>query len=251
MSAFLSPIGGAGAQFFNNVGDVLAGGKLYTYLAGSTTPKATWTTGTQAVPNANPVILGSDGRPANEIWLEGGTNNYKFSLTDSNDVLLGTWDNITGIAASNALQSEWVPSGLTPTYISPNSFSVQGNQSTIFSAYRRLQIFLGSGAAYGSVVSTTFALGVTTVVTAMDSTPIDATISAVSYGFVSSTNPSLPSNYIKQGDAINGSSIGQSVPAAGTFTNLNSPNVNITGGTITGIAGFSVPDFLLINQGVI
>ena len=32
MSVFLSPVGGAGAQFFDNNGNPLSGGKLYTYL---------------------------------------------------------------------------------------------------------------------------------------------------------------------------------------------------------------------------
>jgi hypothetical protein len=44
MAVFLSPIGGAGWQFFNNDGTVLAGGKLNTYIAGSSTPKTTYTT---------------------------------------------------------------------------------------------------------------------------------------------------------------------------------------------------------------
>jgi hypothetical protein len=36
MAVLLSPLGGAGWQFFNNDGTVLSGGKLYTYAAGTT-----------------------------------------------------------------------------------------------------------------------------------------------------------------------------------------------------------------------
>jgi len=43
MSVSLSPIGGAGAQFFDNNGTPLSGGKLYAYEAGTTTPKTTYT----------------------------------------------------------------------------------------------------------------------------------------------------------------------------------------------------------------
>lgn len=253
MSAYLSPLGGAGAQFFTNAGVVLAGGKLYTYVAGSTTPQATWTDSTQAVQNANPIILDSAGRPSNEIWLVAGTNNYKFVLKDSNDVTLGTWDNITGIAASNAVQSEWISSGLTITYVSATAFTVTGDQTAVFTTNRRLQYFLATGTFYGYVAGRSYSsgTGLTTVTVAADTTVLDATLQAVSYGFFNPTNPSVPQNYLKVGDAINNTPIGNLVPSTGSFTNLASANVNITGGTISGIAGFSVPDYLQLAQGVI
>ena len=43
MAVNLSPVGGVAAQFFDNSGNVLTGGKLYTYAAGTTTPAATTT----------------------------------------------------------------------------------------------------------------------------------------------------------------------------------------------------------------
>jgi parallel beta-helix repeat protein len=97
MSVFLSPVGGAGAQFFDNNGNPLTGGKLYTYAAGTTTPQVTYTTSTGNVTHANPIIFDSAGRVAgsSEIWLTSGAS-YKFTLKDSNDVLIGTWDNING-----------------------------------------------------------------------------------------------------------------------------------------------------------
>jgi hypothetical protein len=36
MAVNLSPVGGVAAQFFDNSGNVLTGGLLYTYLAGTT-----------------------------------------------------------------------------------------------------------------------------------------------------------------------------------------------------------------------
>jgi hypothetical protein len=41
MSVTPSPIGGFAAQFFDNNGVILSGGKIYTYSAGTTTPQAT------------------------------------------------------------------------------------------------------------------------------------------------------------------------------------------------------------------
>jgi len=99
MAVFLSPIGGAGWQFFNNDGTVLAGGKIYTYAAGTSTPKATYTTSTGNIAHANPIILDSSGRvPGGEIWLSAGT--YKFSVLTSASVLIATYDNIIGIGAT-------------------------------------------------------------------------------------------------------------------------------------------------------
>ena len=99
MAVFLSPVGGVAAQFFTNTGAVLTGGKLYTYLAGTTTPATTYTTNVGNVARTNPVILDSAGRVpgSGEIWLS--TVIYKFILKDSNDVLIGTYDNISGIGA--------------------------------------------------------------------------------------------------------------------------------------------------------
>jgi hypothetical protein len=99
MAVFLSPVGGVAAQFFTNSGVILSGGKLYTYAAGTTTPQTTYTTSAGNTARTNPVILDSAGRvpDGGEIWL---TQNvvYKFLLKDSNDVLIGTYDNVSGIS---------------------------------------------------------------------------------------------------------------------------------------------------------
>lgn len=94
-TVFLSPIGNA--FNFATTGFLgLNAGKLYTYLAGTDTPQATWTTIAGNVQNANPIILGVDGRPPNEIWLETGVS-YLFVLTDSDDNLIQSYDDISGI----------------------------------------------------------------------------------------------------------------------------------------------------------
>ena len=94
---FLSPLGGAGAQFFNNNGVPLAGGFIFTYAAGTNTPQATYTTIAGTIAHSNPIVLDSAGRvPTGEIWLSVGQA-YKFVIKDSANVLLGTYDNISGI----------------------------------------------------------------------------------------------------------------------------------------------------------
>ena len=86
MAVFLSPVGGVAAQFFTNTGSVLTGGKLYTYAAGTTTPQVSYTTNAGNVARTNPIILDAAGRVAEggEIWITSAQ--YKFVLTDSNNV---------------------------------------------------------------------------------------------------------------------------------------------------------------------
>lgn len=96
MAVNLSPIWGAGAQLLDNSGNVLSGGKIYTYLAGTTTPAVTYTSNNGSTANSNPIILNSAGRVPYEIWLTDSIE-YKFVLKDSNDTLIGTWDNLIGI----------------------------------------------------------------------------------------------------------------------------------------------------------
>jgi len=92
----LSSFAGAGAQFFDDNGNPLTGGKVYTYAAGTTTPAATYTTSTGAVANTNPIILDAAGRTANETWLVAGSL-YKFIVKTSADVLVGTYDGLPAI----------------------------------------------------------------------------------------------------------------------------------------------------------
>lgn len=97
MAVNLSPVGGVAAQFFDNDGNVLSGGKIYTYAAGTSTPAATYTTGAGVIAHSNPIVLDSGGRvPSGEIWLTDGIS-YKFVLNNSIGTLIGTYDNITGI----------------------------------------------------------------------------------------------------------------------------------------------------------
>ena len=106
MAVNLSPLGN-GFNFLDVDGRPLNAGKLYTYQAGSTTPFATYTDVNGLIANTNPIILGTDGRPPSEIWLQDGFY-YKFVLTDSDDVTIQTYDNLYGIIGT-------APSPATPT----------------------------------------------------------------------------------------------------------------------------------------
>lgn len=96
MSINLSSFAGAGGQLFTDNGIPLVGGKIYTYLAGTTTPAATYTSRTGAAYNTNPIILDAGGRTPYEIWLDGGAA-YKFVVKSALDVLIGTYDDLPSV----------------------------------------------------------------------------------------------------------------------------------------------------------
>jgi hypothetical protein len=85
-------------QFFDANGVPLAGGKLYSYAAGTTTPLATYTSAAETTFNTNPLILNSRGEA--EAWL--GSLLYKFKLTTAADVEIWTVDNISSSAELKA-----------------------------------------------------------------------------------------------------------------------------------------------------
>lgn len=97
--ARLSPQGKFRALDSN--GDPLSGGKLYTYEAGTSTPKDTYTSEDESVANANPVILDANGYA--DVWLASGS--YKFVLTDSADVTQWTIDDVSSGVAEGYLST--------------------------------------------------------------------------------------------------------------------------------------------------
>lgn len=105
MTVNISLFAGAGAQFFDDNGTPLSGGLLYSYLAGTTTAAATFTSSTGLSAHSNPIVLDAAGRVPEEIWLTADTL-YKFVLEDANSVLIGSWDNIPGISNANTLADD-------------------------------------------------------------------------------------------------------------------------------------------------
>jgi hypothetical protein len=102
-------------QFFDANGIPLAGGLVYTCVAGTScpgNPLASYTDATASVQNANPVVLDSGGFAA--IWL--GTSSYKIVLTSSLGVTQWTSDSVLNLALS-------LVNGATPF----SAISVTGN----------------------------------------------------------------------------------------------------------------------------
>jgi hypothetical protein len=82
---------------FTAAGLPLAGGQLFTYAAGTTTPQATYSDAAGVTPNANPVILDSTGSAVVRL----GNLGYKFVLKDSGGSTQWTEDSYVAISGDS------------------------------------------------------------------------------------------------------------------------------------------------------
>lgn len=120
-TGYLCPVGLI-VQSFTDAGVVLAGGKIYTYTAGTTTPVATYTTSALSVANSNPIVLTSAGRLPASVWVGTGVN-VKMVLTDSTGTVIanGTIDNLPPIND---------PAGLTISYTQVTGLAASATTDT-------------------------------------------------------------------------------------------------------------------------
>jgi hypothetical protein len=80
-------------QFLDTSGRPLAGGRIYTYIAGTTTPQVTYQDSTGTTPNTNPIVLDSGG--FGTIYLS-TTLSYKVVMKNAQNVQQWSVDNIAG-----------------------------------------------------------------------------------------------------------------------------------------------------------
>lgn len=179
-------------QVVNAIGAPASGWKVYTYAAGSSTPLATYTDSSGSVPQSNPIIINSLGFPTNaQIWLQSGLA-YKLVLTDASDVVQKTEDNISGVNDTSSNVSQWQASGVVPTYVSANSFTLVGDQTSEFHIGRRLQFTTTAGTVYGQIINSVFTT-LTTVTMSMDSpTVLDSGLSTVNLSILRADNLAIP-----------------------------------------------------------
>ncbi|MGZ5799236.1 MAG: hypothetical protein ACXWJZ_01225 [Burkholderiaceae bacterium] len=203
MSVKISPV--FNDQTFDANGNLAVGYQLFIYAAGSSTKQTTYTDSTGGTPQTNPIILNSLGYPTNgSIWLTAGLN-YKFVLCPPTDTDPPTSpvrppiDNISGVNDASILISQWVSSGLTPTYISTTSFSLAGDQTTEFHVGRRVQLSTTSGTVYGVILTSAYTT-LTTVTLTMDAgQTLDSGLSAVNLSLLRNDHLAIPAGFAKSG----------------------------------------------------
>jgi len=196
MSTKLSPY-----QFFGTdaSGDPLSGYQVFTYAAGSTTKQTAYQDSGGVTPHANPIILDTLGFPPAPIWLTEGEA-YKLVVAEPDDTdpptgSVRTFDGVTGVNDINSSIDQWISSGLTPTYVSGVQFTVPGDQTSAFQVGRRIKSTNSGGTRYSTISSVAYT-SLTTVTVVNDSGLLDAGLSAVFYGLITSANTSLPAQYV-------------------------------------------------------
>lgn len=106
--------------FYDNSGNPLSGGKVYTFQAGTSTPLASYTDRGGLVANANPVVLNSAGRAS--IWLSTNVA-YKIRIDDAAGNVIATVDDYY----AGADPAQLVAAGIVPatggTYTGAVSFT--------------------------------------------------------------------------------------------------------------------------------
>lgn len=87
------------AQFVDDNGKPLAGGKVWTYESGTTTPKPTFSDANGNAVNTNPIVLNEAGRA--NIYLDGGA--YRVRVFSIDDVLIADTDKLSRYVTSTEL----------------------------------------------------------------------------------------------------------------------------------------------------
>lgn len=82
-------------SFTDSAGVPLAGGQLYSYVAGTTTPQVTYSDAAGTIPNTNPIVLNARGEAL--MWFGAGMS-YKLVLKDASGNVLWTADGINNAA---------------------------------------------------------------------------------------------------------------------------------------------------------
>lgn len=194
------------SQFLDANGAPLNGGKVYTYTAGTTTPKATFTDNTEVTPAANPIILDSAGRAA--IWV---TGSYRFDVKTSADVLIRTTDNYTApTTGGDMLKANYDPANINQQVVGTTAAQTVSNK-----VFDGTNTFPATGLAYNAIAGflPSVITGTNTTATLTVATGQAADSGNTAY----ITKATTTSWAVTNGNAINGYSGGTTLPNSSTI----------------------------------
>lgn len=123
-------------------GDVVSGGKIKFYAAGTTTPRTVYSDSSLSTSLGSTVYTGSDGVPvassgsSTEVTVYTGTTAYKVVITDSSDVEIATFDNLSGaLDTSGFLTTESASTLSFPVVVKTSDYTlVAGDNGKVINA---------------------------------------------------------------------------------------------------------------------
>lgn len=223
-SVSISPVFN-GAQFFDNLGQPLNGGKLFQYEAGSfSVQRTSYADDTGTTPNSNPIVLNSSGRMTTDIWLEDGyAYNLVLTMPDGTTVLESV-DDIIGVVPSTTGGGGptviWTPLVEAPTFVSPTEFIVTGNYTTEFAVNNRVRVtYAGPTYLYATVSAVQTAGGNTQVTLVNDNSPQTALMTGVSWSALVAIGRTVDAGavaYNSPGTYTSSNTVGYQVKTANT-----------------------------------
>lgn len=142
MALTAAPLEPGFQQFLDSNGAPLAGGLIYSFVPGGSTPKSTWQDPTQTNLNANPITLDSGGR-----CIMFGSGQYRLQLFTALGVLVE--DNLGAAADLNSIQA-----GLTPFTGDTGSGGTQGLVPAPPPGSAAAGDYLGAGGVWGPLLVT-------------------------------------------------------------------------------------------------
>ena len=233
--------------FLNNDGKPLAGGMIYTYEGGGFSAfQTTFADSTGQVANANPIVLDASGRMHTALWLADGYT-YNVTLTDSNNVLLASHDNVSAVASVQAGGGIgtviWNIASQSPVYVSSSQFSLLTDFTVEFTTGNRVRWqYNDNSFGYGVVTNVTWDATYTYVTVLADSVAFSNAVTNVAWSSL------IVNNYTSDAGAIgftptftySGSNVGTKLQ---TINNLVTAHSKSYIATLSGTAYSVTTDF--------
>lgn len=237
MTTQLSPL--PVQRFYDNNNNPLAGGRLYTYIAGTTTPKPTYVDSTGVTANTNPVVMNARGEA--NVWLASGQP-YKFVLKDASDVLIWTVDQVNNVGGSTISVKDF---GAVGDGATNDTAAIQAAINFCGSGARRLWVPTGNYVVSGLTIAAgnqlsivgeneltcNFLLNTTTGTTFTVSTDAAVTFDSLMFGYLNGATGTAGA-FISVPGAVSGNNLSQ-------FRNLQM-NYPFVGISVTGAHDWSM-----------
>lgn len=206
MGVLLSPVFNENA-YQDEDGNPLAGGKIFTYEAGSfSTELTSYTSADGMVENTNPLILDSSGRQLQPIWLlDNEAYNIVLTLPDGTTVVTYR-DDVTGtpIPTTSGGGSDviWNVETDLPTYINATTFVIAGNLVVDFAVGNRVKFTISGNVGFGTVTAVAFSNPNTQVTLQLDSISMDSSLSSVAWSSLIAAGPTVDAGGVSYSDSL-------------------------------------------------